>query len=136
MSHFISWLCDKFYSCIYGKQEYTQLNNCNGNDFYFESRFEHSRLDHFISNDEPRNLPEPEPEPEPDQEINERLLESCFLEDPQPIDSDSEPDFFEKINHVSKPGLSEFGLNSVNSIIINSYKDDPIERISAPSPRM
>jgi len=41
MNHFISWLRNKFYSCIYGEQRYTRLENDNDNESRFiDSGFE------------------------------------------------------------------------------------------------
>jgi hypothetical protein len=144
ISRFINWLYNKIYSCIYREQEYTRLENedeiYNDESRFIDYRFENERsYKNEIKQPDPMPISSesesesdyesgidpgsstgpdsgPEPESSPEPEIDYERPRSDLIE----FDSGSEKG-------------SEKGSES-NSITVESYKDDPIERVPAPSP--
>jgi hypothetical protein len=98
-----------------------------------------------ISDSDPDSDPDPEPDPEPvsDPKTSESIdkdFEPIYDNEPAP-EPEPEPELgLSRIiprerEQYDRLESSEGSEKTTNSIIINSYKDDPIERIPAPSPR-
>ena len=112
MNTCLSWLSTKFSLYIYGEQRYTYLNSVESRESSNESIYEPEILLNIrIQSQFSESISE--------SELANSSSDSNFKE----MESESESEPEQKIN-----------INSNLDLIINSYRDDPIERIQAPSP--